>query len=73
MANLEPAPVLSGPKAKMGLLAGNVQDRVGLSKILLKRLDRIYRRQYDQIDFAAIGFALHSRHASIFDLSLLAL
>jgi hypothetical protein len=39
-----------------------VQDRVGLNRILLERLDRFCRRQYDQFDFSAIGFVFHFVH-----------
>src|SRR5262249_4064235 len=43
-------------------LACDVEDRVGPIRILLERLDRFDRRQYDQFDFAASGFALHLVH-----------
>ena len=43
-------------------LACDMQDRIGLIRIFLERLDRFCCRKYDQFDFAASGFALHLVH-----------
>jgi hypothetical protein len=62
--------ILSGTMLEISLaeeqatLLCNVQDRVGLNRILLERLDRFCRRQYDQFDFSAIGFVFHLVHGS---------
>jgi hypothetical protein len=44
------------------LLAGHVQDRIGLVWILLQRLDSFGCRQDGQSDFAAMRFTLHLFH-----------
>jgi hypothetical protein len=61
-AALEPGNLTRALAREIFRLACGVQDRVGLFRILLKRLDRFCRWQYDQFDFAAIGFALHLLH-----------
>ena len=39
-----------------------MEDRVGLVRILLERLDRFRRRHDEQLDVAMLGLALHVLH-----------